>query len=156
MLTTLVRESVISCTLSRRKTVLVTYVLKAAIVGHDNYSTRHSGLVPLGSGFLGQALSWHAPCSGSVDWAKSSTAREAAKRKEEEEEEEEEKEEEEEEEGGGGGRMRRSLFVGVSFRNLMLWRLGAYLTRGKRQRRFLRLYEPSARRFLSRCAWHFE
>jgi len=83
-LTVLVQDAVLLCRHERRTTVLVTDILRAALQHRDNGNARHSPcrLVPLGSGFLGQALSMscRAPCAGGIDWAKAATSERVAAR----------------------------------------------------------------------------
>ena len=84
MLTVLVEDAVQLCEHDRRTTVLVTDILRAALQRRDNGKGRNGacGLVPLGSGFLGQALSMscRAPCAGGIDWAKAATSERVAAR----------------------------------------------------------------------------
>ena len=83
-LTVLVQDAVLLCRHERRTTVLVTDILRAALQHRDDGNARHSPcrLVPLGSGFLGQALSMscRAPCAGGIDWAKAATSERVAAR----------------------------------------------------------------------------
>lgn len=81
LLVALVHDAVSSCRLAGRQTVLLVDVLRAVLCSDPHGRTQKvkGQQVPLGSGFLGEALalSWRPPASasaGSIDWAQEAAA----------------------------------------------------------------------------------